>query len=92
LLGMAVLTGREPKMANGIYTACGKSFAKHSNNAEFAWAVWFKNNEHVRGATVKAEQLKAEEAQRLIEAAKAAEEAKAKAEAPKAEVNQQEAA
>lgn len=83
LLGMAVLTGREPKMPNGIYTNCGKSFAKHSNEEGFAWAEWFKANEHVRGAQLKATKLAEAEAARLIQAATAAKQVKA--EKPKAD-------
>jgi len=41
LLGMAVLTGREPSMSKGIYTACGKSFGKHPNTN---WGKWLDGN------------------------------------------------
>jgi hypothetical protein len=50
LLGMAVLTGREPSMANGVYTNCGKSFAKH---LEADWAKWFYANEFTASTIVK---------------------------------------
>jgi len=75
LLGMAVLTGREPSMANGVYTNCGKSFGKHQNE-ELNWVKWFKANEHVRSAQTKAGKMAEEETQRLLAAA-----AKAKADA-----------
>lgn len=42
LLGLGVLTGREPGMANGVYTKAGPSFAKHLNTP---WAEWFYANE-----------------------------------------------
>lgn len=42
LLGMAVLTGREPTMPNGIFTKAGNSFGRHLDTA---WAEWFYSNE-----------------------------------------------
>ena len=42
LLGLAVLTGREPTMPNGVFTKAGNSFGRH---IETEWAQWFYNNE-----------------------------------------------
>lgn len=52
LLGMAVLTGREPAMSTGVYTACGKSFGKHLTES---WALWFFANETCFASQIKPE-------------------------------------
>jgi hypothetical protein len=41
LLGMAVMTEREPAMSTGVYSNIGPSFKKHQ---QAAWTEWFHNN------------------------------------------------
>lgn len=63
LLGMAVLTGREPGMANGVFTKAGKSFARH---IESEWAQWFYANESCLAVQPKAEPVSNESSDDLI--------------------------
>jgi hypothetical protein len=41
LLGMAVMTEREPAMSTGVYSNIGPSFKKHQ---QAAWTQWFHDN------------------------------------------------
>ena len=50
VLGMSVLTGREPGMTKGVYTKIGPSFGKHMDQP---WAQWFYANETCKASTIK---------------------------------------
>ena len=63
LLGMAVLTGREPTMPHGIFTKAGNSFGRH---IETDWAKWFYANEFTH-STIPVKPIEAADTDLVVE-------------------------